>query len=195
MPSAEAHSRLRTVLWRIHQSAPGFMSADREAVRLETTVEVDVVEFRARALESIKVGSGLDLDELTFGGLLSGWSDDWVYIERERVLQLQLHALEVLASESTRTGHHGEAIQAALLAVSLEPLRESAVRLLIEAHLAQGNTAAALKQYQAFERLLKSELGLSPTRELQQTMAPLRSAGPRSARRSLKRRTTPAPLC
>ena len=61
----------------------------------------------------------------------------------------------------------GQAVQAGLMAVSGEPLRESAQRTLIAAHLAEGNASAAVKQYEAFRELLFDELRLEPSPVMQ----------------------------
>jgi DNA-binding SARP family transcriptional activator len=57
-------------------------------------------------------------------------------------------------------------VQAGLAGVSGEPLRESARRALIEAHLAEHNVAAALREYEVFTQLLRTELGLEPSDEI-----------------------------
>jgi DNA-binding SARP family transcriptional activator len=53
-----------------------------------------------------------------------------------------------------------------LKAVEIDPLRETARRAVINVHLAQGNTADALREYQRFRDLLEEELGVGPTRHL-----------------------------
>ena len=60
-------------------------------------------------------------------------------------------------------GRHADAIQAALAAIRLEPLRETAHRTLIEIHLAEGNWSEACRQYQRCRRLLQDELGVEPS--------------------------------
>ncbi|WP_267898109.1 AfsR/SARP family transcriptional regulator [Spongiactinospora gelatinilytica] len=92
------------------------------------------------------------------------WSDnEWVLIEQEQYHQLRLYALEAMARRLTAAGRHGEAVAAALSAVRAEPLRESAHRVLIDAHLAAGNRAAAQRQYEQCRRILLDELGLEPS--------------------------------
>jgi DNA-binding SARP family transcriptional activator len=53
-----------------------------------------------------------------------------------------------------------------MAAVAGEPLRESARSALIEAHLAERNVGAALREYEAFRQLLHDELGLEPSPDL-----------------------------
>ena len=57
--------------------------------------------------------------------LLLGWYDDWVVIERERLTQLHLTALESLSDRLLSDGEHAKALQVALAAVQVDPLRES----------------------------------------------------------------------
>jgi hypothetical protein len=58
------------------------------------------------------------------GELLPGWYDDWVMFERERLRQLQLHALETMAHRLAKEHRYADAVDVALAAVRLEPLRE-----------------------------------------------------------------------
>jgi DNA-binding SARP family transcriptional activator len=97
------------------------------------------------------------------GELLPGWYDEWVLLERERLRQLRLHALEMLADKLTTVGRYGEAVQVAYAAVRAEPLRESAHRAVVRVHLAEGNLAEAGRAYAAFRDLLADELGVVPT--------------------------------
>jgi len=95
--------------------------------------------------------------------LLLGWYDDWVLLERERLRQLRLYALEQLSSRLLATGDVARAAEAALEAVAVEPLRETAHAALIRAHLAQGNRAEATRQLQRLAELLDKELGEKPS--------------------------------
>ncbi|WP_231851838.1 AfsR/SARP family transcriptional regulator [Modestobacter italicus] len=97
------------------------------------------------------------------GDLLPGWYDDWVLVERERLHQLRLHALEATAARLAVHGRHWEALQAAYAAVRAEPLRESAHRTIVRVHLAEGNLAEAARAYELFRSLVESELGVLPT--------------------------------
>jgi DNA-binding SARP family transcriptional activator len=120
--------------------------------------------------------SGIDVDRASFGAdLLPDWTDDWVMIERERLRQLRLHALETLCDRLAEARRFGESVQAGLAAVRAEPLRESAQRSLIRAYLAEGNQGEAIRQYRAFRQLLLEELGVAPSRELEELVPPAKS--------------------
>jgi DNA-binding SARP family transcriptional activator len=62
-------------------------------------------------------------------------------------------------------------VEAGLAAVRAEPLRESAHRTLVRAHLAEGNRFEANRQYHNCRRLLQAELGLEPSRGLRELIA------------------------
>ena len=168
---------LRSSLWRLRRSGFDLVEARRADLRLAPHVCVDVREMIGMTHELLSQRTGarfLDLDEEEFGGdLLPDWYDDWVLIERERLRQLRLHALEALAMRRLEAGRHGEAAGAALSAVSIEPLRESAQRVLIRVHLAEGNVGEAIRQYRSYKELIFDELGLAPSEQLVSLMRPI----------------------
>jgi DNA-binding SARP family transcriptional activator len=71
------------------------------------------------------------------------------------------------------SGQRPEAAEAALAAVAQEPLRESAHRLVMEAHLADGNPGEAVRHYRLFARLLGRQLGLQPSPRMRALLAGL----------------------
>ena len=134
-------------------------------------------------------GGRLDVDEVArLAGakvLLPDWYDDWVVIERERLRQLCLHALEQLSADAREQGRYAQATEAGLGAVALEPLRESAHRAVIEAYLAEDNASEALHHYRLFERMLDTKLGLRPSPRLHELVRV--SDGPVTRRRGHRR--------
>ena len=93
--------------------------------------------------------------------------------DRESWRQKRLHALERCAGTLCDRGAYPDALAAGLGAVRSEPLRESAHRRVIAVHLAEGNHAEALRQYDGYRRLLAAELGLPPSPEIRRMVAPL----------------------
>ena len=63
-----------------------------------------------------------------------------------------------------------ETIDAGLVAVRAEPLRESAHRVLIKAHLAEGNHGEASRQYSSYRHLMLAELGVEPSPHLRELL-------------------------
>jgi DNA-binding SARP family transcriptional activator len=163
-----AHGNLRSTLSRLNTDLD-IVEAVGDLLGLSADVDVDVRELVACA-ESIvhvpdvrAVRPGTVLRLLQGGDLLPGWYDDWVVAQRERLRQLRLHALEIVAARLAEDGRYAEALEAALGTVAIEPLRESAHRAVILIHLAEGNRMEAVRQFQHYRCLLRSELGIEPS--------------------------------
>lgn len=97
--------------------------------------------------------------ELLKADILPGWTAAWLAVERERFRQIRLNALEELSGVLSAHDRHDEAVALAEEAVRAAPSRESARRVLIEAHLAQGEIAEAVAQYDEYQELLRSSVG------------------------------------
>lgn len=160
-----AAGSLRSALWRIRQIHPHLVNVDAGCIRIDpaVTVDVQVLEQRARRL----VAGEANAEEVTVpdlsGELLPDWYEDWVVLERERLRQLGMHALEALARALSAAGRHGEAVEAAMTAIKSEVLRESAHRVLIEVHVAEANVSEALRHYDLYRSILRRDLGLEPS--------------------------------
>lgn len=165
--ASEGHAQacLRTTLWRLQGVHPRLVCSDGGVLALAAEVAVDVRTLMASVL---LIRQGQDNPEcrqvLSLGGsdLLPGWYDDWVLLERERLRQMRLHALEDLGGRLMARGRFGEAVDLALLALRAEPLRESVHRLLIQIHLAEGNRVEAYRTYARYAELVRDELDESP---------------------------------
>jgi len=169
---------LRSALWRLPSRT--LVHATATHLALGDGVSVD---YRDTVLWSTTVLAGtLDVGPSPWtvahiaaltGEVLPDWYDDWVLPARERYRQLRLHALESLCERLADAGRFGEALLAGLGAVVIEPLRESAHRRVIDVHLREGNAVEALRQYRAYERMLRDELSLEPSPDLRARVAPL----------------------
>ena len=128
---------------------------------LAPEVEVDLAEAMqlVRLLPEIPAADDTDTTLLTVGDILPGWTAQWIAVERERFRQLRLHAIEERSQRLTAAGRHDAAVAMAELAARSAPSRESARRVLIQAHLAQGNIAAAVAEYDSYHELLRSSVG------------------------------------
>ena len=172
-----AGASLRSALWRLPQ--PGgtpMVESSVTHLRLARDIDVDLHDLSAR-MERLEQASTA-IDDRTGSSaltrdLLPDWYEDWVVLERERFRQLRLHALEALCARLTEAGRFGAAVQAGLAAVAGEPLRESAHRTLIQAHLAEGNPGEAVRQYHLYRRLLAGELAIEPSAAIRELVRPL----------------------
>jgi DNA-binding SARP family transcriptional activator len=167
---ARAAANLRTALWKIRQLQDGLVQSTGNYLSLGANVDVDLARLLAQARRLI---SPLEFDpsdadaETLSGDLLPDWDEEWIQFERERLRQLRVHALEALCRRLSQAGRHAEAIDAGQAAVAAEPLRESAQRTLIAAHLAEGNFWEARRQFGLYRDVLWESLRLPPSEELQ----------------------------
>ncbi len=167
--STETHAQgsLRSTLWKLRTESPGLVEPRGDSLELDPAIDVDVrrVSLLARALIAgrFEEDTVALLDPRFSCELLPGWYEEWVLVERERHRHLSLHALESLCEHLTATRRYGAAVLAGLAAVDREPLRESAHRALMRAHLAEGNAGEAIRRYRRYEALAAKELGVTPS--------------------------------
>lgn len=166
-----AAGNLRSALWRLRGTGLDILVADKWSLRLCEDVEVDVHlvgEWASRVIDGNTQDGDLAVSPSWIDALdlLPGWYDDWALMERERLRQRMLHALDALSRHLADAGRFADAIDAAMLAVSAEPLRESAQRTLIEAHMTEGNVVEARRAYQRYRQLVRIELGVEPSHDL-----------------------------
>jgi DNA-binding SARP family transcriptional activator len=166
-----AAGNLRSALWRLKGAGIDLLAADKYGLAMRDDVAIDVEVVNAWGAR-LMAGSPTpeDLQVIPWGmdalDLLPGWYDDWALIEQERVRQRLLHALEALSRKLVCVYRYAEAVEVAMMAVGADPLRESAQRALIEAHLAEGNRVEAQRTFGLYRDLLHRELGTDPDAEL-----------------------------
>jgi DNA-binding SARP family transcriptional activator len=172
----KASARLRSTVWRLGLSGYPLLDGSRTHLCLATGVTVDwrflTSRYRRLLDESADVPPEFLRSVPVSGDLLPDWYDDWVIMERERFRQLRLHALETLCIRMSEAGSCWLAVEAGLAAVEAEPMRESAHRALIAAHLAEGNRSEAVRQFRLYRRLLREELGIEPSQTLARLVTP-----------------------
>jgi len=163
-----AAGNLRSALWRLRRVGINVLAADKWSLVLRAEVLVDlhlIEQWATRLIEGRATERDLTISPWVADALdlLPGFYDDWALMERERVRQRILHALEALSEKLAAAGRFADAVDAAMLATSAEPLRESAQRALIRAHAAEGNLTEARRSYRAYHDLLRRELGVTPS--------------------------------
>lgn len=166
-----AAGNLRSALWRLRGAGITMLVADKCVLFLQQQTAIDICTLNAwagRVIDGTAAPEDLQVFQLhpEATNLLPGWYDDWIIFERERLRQRLLHALEALSHRLTLNGRFGEAVEAAVTATSMEPLRESAQRTLIMAHLAEGNLAEARRVYTHYAALVRQELGVEPAGDI-----------------------------
>jgi DNA-binding SARP family transcriptional activator len=165
-----AFARLRGALWRVEKIATRWVVREGNRLRLADDVHVDLHQALGHARRvtdsSVLAHDDEDFEDLLHD-LLPHWDEEWLLFERERMRQLRVHALEALCQRLARE-RPARAIEAGIAAVAIEPLRESAHRALISAHLAEGNVSEARREFFGYRDLLEESLGVSPTPALRE---------------------------
>jgi DNA-binding SARP family transcriptional activator len=169
-----AGSNLRTAVWRVRRLDRNLVETTPTHIGLGSQVKVDVHETLEQAQRLLGPDAdcgNADLVTDLSADLLPDWYDDWVLLERERHRQLCLLGLESLAQRLSGEEQYAAALECALSAVALEPLRESAHRIAVEIHLASGNASEAIRQHRLFCRVLRDRLGLEPSAQMSAAIA------------------------
>ncbi len=159
----QARTNLRKLLHDFRHSLPdidGFVEIDNEIVRWIPTgpSEVDVLRFR----DAIAVGDLELAARLYSGDFLPACYDDWVLDERAKLRAEAYGAFVQLTEEAAARDDYKATIKHAQGVIDLEPTDEAAVRMQMEAHLALGDKAAALRCYHRCAEVLERDLGVTP---------------------------------
>jgi SARP family transcriptional regulator, regulator of embCAB operon len=98
---------------------------------------------------------------------LPGERAPWVDVQRRRLRDIELRALECIAATGLGLGGNEilSAERSARLLIEREPLRESGYRYLMLALSRRGNLAEAMQTYSELARRLQAEIGIAPSAE------------------------------
>lgn len=149
-------------------------------------VEVDVADFE-RHLSGASAEDLRSAMTLYRGPLLDGFFvndsnfESWLRTQRDRLTQLALQAFED-AIATVIDDDPAAAIDLANRLLAIDPTRETGHRTLMRVRAAQGERAAAIRQYQLCITTLRRELGVQPaveTRDLYQQILRAADSGGR----------------
>src|SRR3990170_5838361 len=175
----QAHTNLRKLVHDLRHSLPDigeFVEIDNETVRWNPVgpSEVDVLRFR----DALAAGDLELAARLYSGDLLPACYDDWVLDERAKLRAEAYGALVRLTEEAAGRADHNAAIRHAQRIIDLEPTDEAAVRIQMEAHLALGDRAAALRSYHRYAEVLERDLAVPPGEAIGALYQQLRAGTP-----------------
>ncbi len=168
---------LRTLLSRLRSAlgADALVGRDELILELPSPVWIDLeaasteVERAQRALAAGDARGSWALAQVPLNiagrGLLPGTQALWLEPRRRELEDVRLQALEVVGRSGLmmRGTQLASAARAARTLIDSEPYRESGYVLLMEALEAEGNVAEALRVFDRLRRLLRDELGTSPS--------------------------------
>ncbi|MEW5988495.1 MAG: bacterial transcriptional activator domain-containing protein, partial [Chloroflexota bacterium] len=180
LPDEDASSNLRKSLTNLRHLLDPYLLITRHTVEfnLNSPYWLDVTAFekgvsevqgtqgtKGTALNSPNSPNSFnslhEVVELYHGEFLAGFNvrdalpfEEWVVVERERLREQALSALDALALRSVDSGNYGEAIHYTTRLLALDPWREEAHRRLMLLLARTGQRPAALAQYETCRRLL-----------------------------------------
>ena len=99
------------------------------------------------------------------GEYMPGVYENWADERRSYYLEQFARVTGALAKLSLAERRFADAAKFAAESLKLDPYREDMHRLTLKVHAAQGKPAAAKKHYESMSKLLKDELGISPSPE------------------------------
>lgn len=179
-----AAANLRSALFHVRRAgSTQLIDCANHTLWLSPAASTDVQLVSKAASEML---AGLDLPPEPRTGLIDAlrrdllpdWSEEWLVLERDHWDQLRLHSLETLARQLHSEQRYVPALQTALSAVAIDPVRETAHRIVMEVHIAEGNRASALKHYHAYKAFLARELNVSPSQQMTQLVKDLMPVSP-----------------
>jgi len=134
-----------------------------------SVADVSGRQLNERQADELKSAAALYRDDL-----LTGWYQDWVLFERERLQNKFLLLLDKLIaySELHREYEHGQTYARRIL--RYDPARERTHRELMRLYYLSGDRTAALRQYERCASALKRELGVSPERHTEDLFEQIR---------------------
>jgi DNA-binding SARP family transcriptional activator len=170
---------LRTLLSRVRTALGPAVLAGRDELMLALPepVWVDLeaagteLQRAMRALERADARGAWALAQVPLNiasrGLLPGAQATWLEPQRRELEDIRLRALEVIGQAGLRMGgpQLNSVERAARALIESEPYRESGYVLLIEALAARGNGAEGMRVFDQLRRLLRDELGTTPSSE------------------------------
>jgi DNA-binding SARP family transcriptional activator len=176
-PPSSSEVGLNALISKLRKTLGSGVLEGRSSVRLQLSkdarVDVEVAQeavHRAEsqlALSEWKRAWGPSLAALFIAKreFLPGEEAPWIETQRRQMAEIHIRALEAYAGAALGTGgtELPAAVRSARQLVREVPLRESGCQLLMRALACQGNVAEALRVYTDLCRILRDELGVSPS--------------------------------
>ena len=196
MPDAAAANNLRQALSNLRKLFEPHLLITRDTVafnpeaphRLDVASFGDLLRLSGGQPTGQRVGLLRQALALYQGEFLEGVYvrdapdfEDWALVERVRLREMALHALDTLTQLLLESGDCQGAIDASARLLAMDPWREEAHRWRMLALARCQQTSAALAQYQSCRTVLRREFDAEPSTETTELYQRIRAAmhGPR----------------
>ncbi len=183
-------SNVRFVLHKLREisGSETWLETDDHFVSVKAVTDVQCFE---KAIHEERFGEALEswqTGEILLKGLelpdASGFMN-WLELERSRLSQLYLDALQGHIKELERRGNTSEALKLARHLLEQDRLNESTHRAIMRLEHKRGNTEAALAQFEQLRQVLKEELDVEPLEETLKLLRDIEGIGASSTKNAL----------
>jgi DNA-binding SARP family transcriptional activator len=195
--TGQSKKYLRKVLWQLQRilETSGFygdhalLDVDNEwiGVRQQSNIWLDVANFDAvcarlggipgSQLNHLQAQALQQAVHLYKGELLEGWYQDWCLLERERLQQIYLMALDKLAAYSETTGDIEAGLAYGAQILHYDRAREYTHCQLMRLYYLAGDRTNAIRQYERCVTALQEEMEIAPAPETVELYKLIRSNG------------------
>ena len=175
-PEAQVYTNLRNLVHLLRHALPDgdhLIRSDNQTLQWnpEASFKLDVLDFQqiasGNSLQNLSLENIETAVQLYQGDLLPSCYDEWVFEEREHYRQVFIALLNQLIDRYESLRRYTDAIVSSQRLVTYEPFHNDGYPRLIRLFALNGEAPSALKTYQDYVRLLKRELGIEPSAEMQ----------------------------
>lgn len=175
---SELKLRFKNTIYRLRHAAGKdvilFQGDDRYLFNREMDYEYDVEVFLKEIAQAEKADTAekkeshlLNAVAAYKGDYLPGLDDDWVVIERERLFQMYMDALLMLANSALDRKDYESSLAFCQKALQEDSCFEDAHRIAMRVFAAQGNRALLVRQYEQCRQALLEEVDAQPSYQTQ----------------------------
>ncbi len=185
LPPESARKNLRQALYSLRKLFPVVLSKSGDAVPLfetgrdslrlnpDSDIRLDTTML-TKAIRENK-DDGLRQAAIAYHGDFAqdlilpdnAYFESWLQERRQHYREKALVGLETLIGRNLDAGNLQAAAEFGRKLLTLDPLREKSVRLLMEIHAENGARSEALRIFEQFKQMLKEELGVEPEPQTQ----------------------------
>lgn len=177
-----ARNNLRQALWRVRKSleiGQPLLLVDDITVAFNNSAEynLDVRHLEEPVTGETPLSRLIEIISLYEGELLTGFYDDWIVLERERLNSVFEARMGVLINRLVDGQNWSETIEWSERWIALGGVPEPAYRGLMTAHAARGDLSSMAAAYRRCEGAMRNELGLAPSESTQSLFERLKAGG------------------
>ena len=171
-----ARNNLRQALWRVRKALEGeepaeqnYIVADEATITFVLASEywLDVDQLRETSNTTDSIEDLIGVVSPYEGELLPGFYDDWVNLERDRLLTVFEQKMQLLLDRLVEAHRWSEVLEWGERWIVLGQTPEPAYRSLMMAHYSMGDRSSVVSVYRRCVEALREDLGVDPSAQTQ----------------------------